>query len=158
MTSLDVKDEFLRAWEGNRRLTLRVARAFPEGKLMTYAPTEPLRPFGAMLDEIARMEQAYVRGLAEDEWSWDPNDPPRATNAAGAIAFLEEVRAYTLQVWERISTDTLLTVRNDPFFFGSSRRPYDWLFYCLENEIHHRGQAYIYLRHLGVQPPPFWER
>jgi uncharacterized damage-inducible protein DinB len=30
--------------------------------------------------------------------------------------------------------------------------------YAIDNEIHHRGQGYVYLRALGVEPPPFWER
>ena len=24
--------------------------------------------------------------------------------------------------------------------------------------VHHRGQGYVYLRALGIEPPPFWER
>ena len=28
----------------------------------------------------------------------------------------------------------------------------------LRHEIHHRGQGYVYLRALGIEPPPFWER
>ena len=154
----DVKAEFLAQWEGHRGLTLRAARAFPEDKLFTYAPTAALRPFGVMLDEIARIELAYVRGLAEDKWAYDPENQPRATDTAGAIAFLEETRNYTRRVWGDINEETLLTVRSDPFFFGSTKRPYDWLVYCLDNEVHHRGQGYIYLRELGIEPPAFWER
>jgi uncharacterized damage-inducible protein DinB len=30
--------------------------------------------------------------------------------------------------------------------------------YVIDNEIHHRGQGYVYLRELGIEPPPFWER
>jgi uncharacterized damage-inducible protein DinB len=30
--------------------------------------------------------------------------------------------------------------------------------YFIENEIHHRGQGYVYLRALGITPPFFWER
>jgi hypothetical protein len=30
--------------------------------------------------------------------------------------------------------------------------------YWIDNEIHHRGQGYVYLRALGVEPPPFYER
>src|SRR6266567_4456823 len=30
--------------------------------------------------------------------------------------------------------------------------------YAIDNEIHHRGQGYVYLRALGIEPPPFWER
>jgi uncharacterized damage-inducible protein DinB len=28
----------------------------------------------------------------------------------------------------------------------------------IDNEIHHRGQGYVYLRALGIEPPPFCER
>lgn len=31
------------------------------------------------------------------------------------------------------------------------------IFYFIDNEIHHRGQAYVYLRALDIQPPFFWE-
>ncbi|HMV91072.1 MAG TPA: DinB family protein, partial [Cyclobacteriaceae bacterium] len=31
-------------------------------------------------------------------------------------------------------------------------------FYFVDNEIHHRAQAYVYLRALGIEPPPFWDR
>src|SRR5690606_33420195 len=31
------------------------------------------------------------------------------------------------------------------------------LLYFIDNEIHHRGQGYVYLRTLGIEPPPFWE-
>jgi uncharacterized damage-inducible protein DinB len=30
--------------------------------------------------------------------------------------------------------------------------------YVIDNEIHHRGQGYVYLRALGIEPPPFYER
>ena len=35
---------------------------------------------------------------------------------------------------------------------------YELLLYIRDNEIHHRGQGYVYLRSLGIEPPPFWER
>ena len=31
-------------------------------------------------------------------------------------------------------------------------------FYVIDNEVHHRGQGYVYLRALGVEPPPFHVR
>ena len=34
----------------------------------------------------------------------------------------------------------------------------DLLLYVIDNEIHHRGQGYVYLRSLGVEPPPFYDR
>ncbi len=35
---------------------------------------------------------------------------------------------------------------------------YGLLLYWIDNEIHHRGQGYVYLRALGIEPPPFWDR
>src|SRR4030095_4406801 len=37
-------------------------------------------------------------------------------------------------------------------------RVYDLLLYAIDNEIHHRGQGYVYLRVLGIEPPHFYER
>jgi uncharacterized damage-inducible protein DinB len=34
----------------------------------------------------------------------------------------------------------------------------DLILYVIDNEIHHRGQGYVYLRALGIEPPPFYER
>ena len=35
---------------------------------------------------------------------------------------------------------------------------YTLLLYVIDNEIHHRGQGYVYLRALGTEPPHFYER
>ena len=35
---------------------------------------------------------------------------------------------------------------------------HDLILYVIDNEIHHRGQGYVYLRALGIEPPPFYER
>jgi uncharacterized damage-inducible protein DinB len=43
--------------------------------------------------------------------------------------------------------------------FGMYEAPiYDSLLYFIDNGIHHRGQAFVYLRSLGVAPPSFWDR
>jgi uncharacterized damage-inducible protein DinB len=37
--------------------------------------------------------------------------------------------------------------------------PEDKLFaFSIDNEIHHRGQGYVYLRALGIEPPGFYDR
>jgi len=43
--------------------------------------------------------------------------------------------------------------------FGSyTGKLHDLFLYVIDNEIHHRGQGYVYLRALGIEPPPFYER
>jgi len=46
-----------------------------------------------------------------------------------------------------------------PFQFGQYEgKVHDLVLYAIDNEIHHRGQGYVYLRALGIEPPPFYER
>jgi uncharacterized damage-inducible protein DinB len=35
---------------------------------------------------------------------------------------------------------------------------HELILYVIDNEIHHRGQGYVYLRALGIAPPPFYDR
>ncbi|HEU4878313.1 MAG TPA: DinB family protein [Gemmatimonadaceae bacterium] len=35
---------------------------------------------------------------------------------------------------------------------------YGLINYIIDNEVHHRGQGYVYLRSLGIEPPPFYVR
>ena len=43
--------------------------------------------------------------------------------------------------------------------FGQWTAPvYDLILYAVDNEVHHRGQGYVYLRALSVEPPPFYDR
>ena len=43
--------------------------------------------------------------------------------------------------------------------FGQFTAPmHDLILYVIDNEIHHRGQGYVYLRALAIEPPPFYDR
>jgi uncharacterized damage-inducible protein DinB len=59
-------------------------------------------------------------------------------------------------LWRRLSPEVFQQVRTA---FGMYEgKVHSHFLYVLDNEIHHRGQGYVYLRALGIQPPPFWER
>jgi uncharacterized damage-inducible protein DinB len=34
---------------------------------------------------------------------------------------------------------------------------HDLILCVIDKEIHHRGQGYVYLRALGIEPPPFYD-
>jgi len=43
--------------------------------------------------------------------------------------------------------------------FGQYEFPIiDNILYFIDNEVHHRGQGFVYLRALGIEPPFFWDR
>jgi uncharacterized damage-inducible protein DinB len=140
-------------WQAHRRLTRRLLDAFPEDQLFTFS-VGGMRPFGAMALELLSMGAPMVRGAATGDWetSWDREPRPKADILAEWDRSTEEIDARWAQIPGERFQETMTA-------FGQYTAPlYDLMLYCIDNEVHHRGQGYVYLRALGVEPPPFWER
>jgi len=146
-------DSLLKNWQGHRRLTRKVIEKFPDDKLFEFS-VGGMRPFADLAWEFIGMAIPIVDGVTTGEWKkfdatkpsskrellavWDaqtraldakfPNIPPHRFN--------EVDKAFGM--WENSGIATIQ--------------------YAIDNEIHHRGQGYVYLRALGIEPPPFWER
>lgn len=146
-------DEFRDHWQGHRRLTRRVIEAFPDEELFSFS-VGGMRTFGEMTLELLEMGAPMVRGVAHGEWTWSPDGSPRP--AAEILAAWDEGTAEIDRLWAEIPPDRF---RETVTAFGQwTGVAYRHFLYAIDNEIHHRGQGYVYLRALGVEPPPFWER
>lgn len=156
MSAVLTPEQLLEMLQGNRRLTVRTIEAFSEDDLFGYTPVAPLRPFAVMVKEILDMDLAYVRGTATGEWAWTPVHK-EITTKRGLLDACAAVGRQTLEWWPKVTAERLLTVEDDGLY-GGAQSNLNRLIYCLENEIHHRGQGYIYLRLLGIDPPAFYER
>jgi uncharacterized damage-inducible protein DinB len=146
-------EALLQHWQGHRRLTRKVIEAFPEDQLFTFS-IGGMRPFGALALELVSMAEPMVRGVATGDWntSFERETVPK-----------DEI----LRRWDE-STENLNTLwaQIPPEKFAEQMTAFgqypgiahDLILYVIDNEIHHRGQGYVYLRALGIEPPPFWER
>ena len=146
-------EAFLEHWQGHRRLTRRVIEAFPDDQLFTFS-IGGMRPFGALALEMLTMAEPMVRGTVTNEWeSSGGRDPlPKAELLARWDRSTEQIDA----LWPRIPAERF---QETITAFGQYKgRVHDLLLYVIDNEIHHRGQGYVYLRALGIEPPPFYER
>ena len=72
------------------------------------------------------------------------------------ITAMDEHTARLDAVFAQIPPHRFVEV--DKAFGQWEGRGIDTIQYAIDNEIHHRGQGYVYLRALGIEPPPFWER
>lgn len=148
------KENLLKHFQGHRTLTRRVIDAFSEkdffefsiGGMRTPAQltSELLSIAGPGLSAIVnRNPEPYLemeaKGTKEDFLKkWD-----RATEVIN-------------EAWAQLKEEDFSETFN---LFGQYEFPViENIFYFIDNEVHHRGQMFVYLRALGQEPPFFWER
>ena len=152
-TAVITPDQLLAHWQGHRRLTRRMIEAFPDDQLFSYS-VGGMRPFGALALECIGMAASTVTGVATGQWTF--SQPEAVTSKDALLARWDAATAEVDELWPTIPAHRFQEV---DMAFGQWEGPGYWiLFYVIDNEIHHRGQGYAYLRALGIEPPPFYER
>jgi len=143
----------LEHWQGHRRLTRRVIEAFPEEQLFSFS-VGSMRPFGALAMEMITMAEPMVRGIVTGEW--DQMITREARPKKEVLRLWDESTEKINTLWARIPPERF---QQTATAFGQyPGLVYELLLYVIDNEVHHRGQGYVYLRALGIEPPPFYER
>ena len=147
-------DALLKSWQGHRRLTRRVIDAFPEEKLFQFS-VGGMRPFSEMALEFIRMAVPIVDGVATGKWE-EFKKGEKPTTKSEILRLWDEQTAALDKKFPEIPPHRFHEVDKA---FGQWESPgIVTIQYAIDNEIHHRGQGYVYLRALGIEPPPFWER
>ena len=143
----------LKHWQGHRRLTRRMIEAFPEDKLFTFS-VGGMRPFGELAAEMLGMAEPTVRGVVTNEWKEYATG--KAATKADLLRQWDESTKQIDQLFPQIPADHF---KDTITAFGQYTMPVsEIILYTVDNEIHHRGQGYVYLRALGIEPPPFYVR
>jgi uncharacterized damage-inducible protein DinB len=141
-------------WQGHRRLSRRMIDAFPEDKLFSYS-IGGMRTFGALAMEMLAMTVPMVRGVVHEKWDAFSTDRESPSKQEVLRRWDESTRQLD-ELWPQIPLDRFhATMKAFGQYEGKVN---ELLLYCIDNEIHHRGQGYVYLRSLGIEPPPFYER
>lgn len=149
------KDQLLSHWQGHRSLTRRTIEAFPEKELFEFS-IGGMRTFAVIVKELLAIAAPGAKGLETDEWE----------ELKEELAELK-TKQDLLDAWDRSTTEInesfpkieASTFQKKVNAFGMYENlGIDSLLYFIDNEIHHRGQGYVYLRALGIEPPFFWER
>lgn len=157
---LIMPDELLEHWQGHRRVTRRVVEAFPEDELFRFA-IGGMRPCSALVLEMIGMADAGIRGLATRTWATidelaHHSKAPTPRTKAEILRLWDDVTDQINALWPQIPAHRFEEI--DTAFGQYEGRVFGLFLYWIDNEIHHRGQAYAYLRALGIEPPPFYDR
>ena len=147
--------ELLQHWQGHRALTRKVIEAFPEKEFFEYS-IGAMRPFAAIVGELLAIAapglKQIVGGPAEKLDEEIKVERSKASLLAQWDEATTQIDTYWAQLQDERFGETILAFGQYEGTVLSS------ILYFIDNEIHHRGQGYVYLRSLGIEPPPFWDR
>lgn len=152
-TPVITPEAFLEHWQGHRRLTRRMIEAFPEDQLFSFS-VGGMRPFSVLALEMLGMAAPMVHGVVTGEW--DQYVRREADTREEILRQWDEATEQLNALWPQIPPERF--GETITAFGAYTGRTTDLLLYVIDNEVHHRGQGYVYLRALGIEPPPFYER
>jgi hypothetical protein len=115
-----------------------------------------MRPFSEMVKEFLKMTEPIAHGVATGQWTPFSSDLDSVNTKAELLRLWDEATTKLDAIWPAIPPHRFAEV--DKAFGQWENSGINTILYGIDNEIHHRGQAYVYLRALGIDPPPFWER
>ena len=145
-------------WQGHRNVTRKVIEAFPEDKLFTHS-IGGMRPFGLLVKEILTMGAPGIEGVISGKWASFQETENEFPTPCSKEQLLKYWDASTKRINEACTKIPAERFHDTIKIFGQWEGPVYWsIFYFIDNEIHHRAQGYVYLRSLGIEPPPFWDR
>jgi uncharacterized damage-inducible protein DinB len=147
--------ELLKHWQGHRNVTRRVIEAFPEEAFFNHT-IGGMRPFSVMIMELLAIAEPGLKEIVVGN-AEALNEEIKHNNKKETLLKLwdeatEAINAY----WAKLEPNKF---QETVTLFGQYEGTvWSQIFYFIENEIHHRGQGYVYLRSLGIEPPLFYVR
>ncbi|KAA8483679.1 putative damage-inducible protein DinB [Arcticibacter tournemirensis] len=155
VTEIISAEALLAHWQGHRTLTRRVIEAFPEKELFEFS-IGGMRPFSKIVMELLGIAGPGLKEIVSGQSSPLNESFDNITTKAQLLEKWDEENAVVNEYFPQITPERFHETFN---LFGMYEAPVIYsIQYFIDNEIHHRGQGYVYLRALGVEPPPFWER
>lgn len=149
------QEDLLKHWQGHRNLTRRVIELFPEKDFFEFS-IGGMRTFAQLTSELLAIGAPGLKGIVNRKVEPFSEEVEKFTTKTEFLKKWDESTAEINDLWEQLSMEDFSDTFN---LFGQYEFPViQNILYFIDNEIHHRGQGYVYLRALGIQPPFFWER
>lgn len=147
--------QLLEHWQGHRNLTRKVIEAFPEKAFFNHT-IGGMRPFAEMVMELLSIAEPGLREIVTGQTVAQQEHFEHGNSKAKLLELWDESTEKINEHWTKIpQVDFQKKIKSFGLYEGTVQSA---IFYFIDNEIHHRGQGYVYLRSLGVEPPFFYDR
>jgi len=147
--------QLLEHWQGHRGLTRRVIEAFPEKELFEHQ-IGGMRPFSEMVAELLAIAVPGLEEIVSKKTIEFREKSDFGNSKAKILELWDESTEKINTLWSQLGLERFQEyIKLFGQYEGTVQSS---IFYFIDNEIHHRGQAYVYLRSLNIEPPFFYER
>lgn len=148
-------EQLLSHWQGHRALTRRVIEAFPEEALFNHT-IGGMRPFADMVVELLAIAAPGIKEIVTGKTTTFNEKIDHGNKKARLLELWDKTTEDINTYWPQIKPEQFQKpIKSFGQFEGTV---WSSIFYFIDNEIHHRGQGYVYLRSLDIEPPFFYER
>lgn len=143
------KKNYLKYWQVVRQMTIRLLDEFPADSF-DYRPATEVMTVSQLFKHILSVEVYIREGFLTKEWK-DPG-------TIGSNMFEKEMLKDRLRL-ENEKTTKLLSELPEGYFLKKRETPFGnvtgeiLILAAIDEEIHHRGNLYTYLRCLEITPP-----
>lgn len=154
-TPIITNAELLEHWQGHRRLTRKLIEIFPEKDFFDYS-IGGMRTASQLIEELLSIAVPGLRQIATGRVEEQVHHIDFKGDKNIALGIWDEATHKINEFWSQINEERF---REEIMTFGQyPGTVWSSILYFIDNEIHHRGQAFVYLRALDIEPPLFWER
>ncbi|MDO6674435.1 DinB family protein [Tenacibaculum sp. 1_MG-2023] len=147
--------ELLAHWQGHRALTRRTIEVFPEDAFFNYS-IGGMRTFADMVMELLGIAGPGIKEIATGKIQELIEEVDYGNKKEKILELWDKATGEINTYWVQIKPEQFQ--QNIKIFGQYEGTVWSSIFYFIDNEIHHRGQGYVYLRALGIEPPFFYER
>lgn len=154
-TQVISKPELLHHWQGHRSLTRRVIEKFPEKDFFEFS-IGGMRTAAQLATELLSIGAPALKAIVLRDAQPYTEEGFKFTTKQELLDAWDASTQTINQYWQQLPEEDFAKTFN---LFGQYEFPIiQNILYFIDNEIHHRGQMYVYLRALEIEPPFFWER
>jgi len=148
-------DELLVHYQGHRNLTRKLIEVFPEDHFFKYS-IGGMRTFAEMTTELLAIAGPGLKEIVTGQTQELQEHIDHQNKKDLLLKLWDETTVAINMYFPQIALDSFSkTIKTFGQYEGTVISS---ILYFIDNEIHHRGQGYVYLRSLGIEPPFFWER
>jgi uncharacterized damage-inducible protein DinB len=147
------KAQLVKEWQRAKAYTLEYLDAVPKDKY-GFKATDSIRNFAQQMLHLAQDIVIMVSNGTDKQRIWQGQILEQRASAQTADSVKYFVTAgydYGIEAIQNIEASKLDEIVKGKRF---SETRFAWLLKAFEHQTHHRGQATIYIRLLGIRPPP----